>query len=114
MIVNIRLEQFSVHSVSNGHAHSRTHPCITQLINNVLPLRIMTSNKCISIRLLDIQTLLHVSAPVDHFQGVNALPEDGPEGPKHVGVFVYLINVLKCIYWMSLFSILGKSTVNIP
>jgi hypothetical protein len=25
------------------------------------------------------------------------LPEDGPEGPKHVGVFVYIINILKCI-----------------
>jgi hypothetical protein len=28
----------------------------------------------------------------------------GPEGPKPVGMFVYLINILKFICWMSLFS----------
>jgi hypothetical protein len=33
------------------------------------------------------------------------LPEDGSEGPKHVGAFIYLINITKCIRWISLFSI---------
>ena len=39
-------------------------PCI------FIRLRIITSNKCTSIRLLDIQTLLHVSALLGHLQGV--------------------------------------------
>jgi hypothetical protein len=39
-------------------------PCI------FIRLRITTSNKCTSICLLDIQTLLHVSALLGHLQGV--------------------------------------------
>jgi hypothetical protein len=38
--------------------------------NKSTVLRIMTSNKCTSICLLDIQTLLHVSALLGHLQGV--------------------------------------------
>jgi hypothetical protein len=35
-----------------------------------MKLRIMKCNKCTSIHLLDIHTLLHVSVLLDHLQGV--------------------------------------------
>jgi hypothetical protein len=31
------------------------------------------------------------------------LPEDGRQGPKHVGDFLYIRNVLECIRWKLLF-----------
>ena len=48
----------------------------------------------------------HIVLLLDHvLLYITQLTGDGPQGPKHIGVFVYIINILKYICWKSLFSI---------
>jgi hypothetical protein len=56
--------------------------CCTVHFDNI---KIIFTNKCILAIKTSMHSLLHVSVHLDHPQDKHRLPEDDPDGPKHVG-----------------------------